>query len=166
MKSSYYYHSLFLIEQNLNRFNFESLQFPQDVDDHYHNLLQKTTKYRNIAIHSHSAFQGPWLENHFISHFINKPLSYFSGLVPLFIQWTDLHVKSMTTHKPQSVNNRENPIPISIPIPSEVIGPDKAGPDVRNVSSADEGDAEYGNMLKEVEALLRPDVLYVVVHQA
>ena len=39
-----------------------------------------------------AGFRGPWIENLFIDKFIGKPLSYFGGLIPLFIQWTDIHV--------------------------------------------------------------------------
>ena len=35
---------------------------------------------------------GPWIENIWIDHFMKKPLSYFSGMIPIFIQWTDIHV--------------------------------------------------------------------------
>lgn len=30
-------------------------------------------------------------ENHFIDHFISKPFSFFNGLVPLFVQFVDIH---------------------------------------------------------------------------
>ena len=41
---------------------------------------------------SNAGYHGPWIENLFIEHFIGKPLSYFNGMIPLFIQWTDMHV--------------------------------------------------------------------------
>ena len=37
---------------------------------------------------------GPWIENLFISEYMNKPLSFFNGLIPLFIQWIDTDILS------------------------------------------------------------------------
>lgn len=41
---------------------------------------------------SHLGYDGPWIENYFIDAFIDKPLSYFRGFIPLFIQWVDVMV--------------------------------------------------------------------------
>ena len=40
-------------------------------------------------------------ENHYIKNFIDKDLSYFNGFIPLFIQWTDLHVAHMSRSEPR-----------------------------------------------------------------
>lgn len=45
-----------------------------------------------LAITNISGYFGPWIENIFIDTFIEKPLSFFHGMIPLFIQWTDIHV--------------------------------------------------------------------------
>lgn len=34
-------------------------------------------------------YEGPWIENFFIDKFSLKPLSYFGGIFPLFVQWSD-----------------------------------------------------------------------------
>lgn len=74
-------------------FNFDSLIFPIDAEKHYADLLFETQTYRNVLPHEGpSGYKGPWIENHFIKHFIGKNLSYFNGFIPLFIQWTDIHV--------------------------------------------------------------------------
>jgi hypothetical protein len=52
-----------------------------------------------IFRHGHVYYKGPWIENYFIHNFIDKPLSYFSGLFPLFIQWTDIHVHDFSPNK-------------------------------------------------------------------
>jgi hypothetical protein len=67
--------------------------YPIDAEEHYSNLLFETRMYRNFTIHEGPAgFMGPWIENYYIEHFFGRNLSYFNGFIPLFIQWTDLHV--------------------------------------------------------------------------
>ena len=74
-------------------FSWDALRFPEDAEEHYAKLLQKTKKFRtNILPHTYSGHADPWLENKFIDHFSSLPLSSFGGLIPLFIQWTDIHV--------------------------------------------------------------------------
>ena len=64
---------------------------PDDVEQHYREMLEITASLRNIPLSTYAGWSGPWMENHFISEFCcDKPLSFFGGLVPLFIQWTDL----------------------------------------------------------------------------
>lgn len=60
-----------------------SLNFPDDYQEHYRMLLNKTSIFREYER------KEPWIENYFIARFIDKPLEYFSGFIPLFIQWTD-----------------------------------------------------------------------------
>lgn len=52
---------------------------------------------RHLPTHSQAGYSGPWIENHFISHFIQKPLDYFHGMVPLFVQFVDMHVNDFRT---------------------------------------------------------------------
>jgi hypothetical protein len=66
--------------------------------------MLKTEKFREIQPHSAGGYRGPWIENLFIKHFMGRPLSYFNGLIPLFIQFVDIHVASF-----------QNPINESIP---------------------------------------------------
>ena len=71
----------------------DKLHFPSDAQEHYSELLAATKPFRtNIPVHSAVGYNGPWLENHFISRFVDKPLAYFRGLIPLFVQWVDIHV--------------------------------------------------------------------------
>ena len=64
---------------------------PEDLEDHYIELLNITAPLRNVSMSWYAGYHGPWLENAFINEFCcDKPLSYFGGLVPLFVQWTDL----------------------------------------------------------------------------
>ena len=32
---------------------------------------------------------GPWIENIFITKFIDRPLHTYGGLIPIFVQWID-----------------------------------------------------------------------------
>jgi len=65
--------------------------FPSDAEAHYKELLAKTSKWRNHPVHEVLGFRGPWIENAFIDHFMEQPLSYFRGLFPLFVQFVDIH---------------------------------------------------------------------------
>jgi hypothetical protein len=76
----------------LNMENMDKIKFPADAEEHYKDLLEKTLPYRNHKPHSWAGFSGPWIENIFISEYADKPLTTFSGMIPLFIQWTDIHV--------------------------------------------------------------------------
>lgn len=70
------------------------LSLPSDAEAHYKEILELTKPFRNHRPHNWAGYGGPWIENHFIHHFIDKPLSYFGGMFPLFIQWTDIHVNA------------------------------------------------------------------------
>ena len=65
--------------------------------EHYKLLLQKTEKMRKLPVHHGAGYNGPWIENHYINHFMRQPLSYFNGLVPLFVQFVDIHVNDFRT---------------------------------------------------------------------
>jgi hypothetical protein len=72
----------------------EDFHYPDDAEAHYQDLLNKTAKYRGHPTHYTKGFDGPWIENLWIENFLNKPLSYFSGLIPIFVQHVDIHVHS------------------------------------------------------------------------
>ena len=68
-------------------------KFPEDAEHHFDMLKEVTARYRREApMHSYAGYSGPWIENYFISHFFDKPLSFFNGLIPLFIPWIDIHL--------------------------------------------------------------------------
>jgi hypothetical protein len=69
-------------------------KFPADAESHYRELYAKTAHMRNITMHRHAGYTGPWIENHWISSFENLPLSAFGGLIPVFVQWVDIEVDS------------------------------------------------------------------------
>ena len=86
----------------IHQVNFDTLKYPTDAKEHYESLLKATAIYRTIPPHKGpNTFQGPWIENHYIKNFIDKDLSYFNGFIPLFIQWTDLHVAHISRSEPQ-----------------------------------------------------------------
>ena len=64
---------------------------PVDAESHYRELLKKTEKFRNHPSHEVHGFKGPWIENKWIERNIGKPLSSFNGLIPLFVQFVDIH---------------------------------------------------------------------------
>lgn len=70
-----------------------NLNYPNDAEQHYVQLMNITSRYRGIPVHSGGNYSGPWMENHFIDRFSEMPLSYFSGLFPLFVQWTDYQLR-------------------------------------------------------------------------
>lgn len=81
-----------------------SFDYPEDAEAHYQELLNKTAKFRGHPTHYTTGFDGPWIENLWIENFISKPLSYFRGLIPIFVQFVDIHVHSFM--RMGSINNR------------------------------------------------------------
>lgn len=67
-------------------------KFPDDAEAHFQELKEKTLGFRNYPMHEYANYSGPWLENIFISRFIDKPLSYFQGFIPIFVQWIDAQI--------------------------------------------------------------------------
>jgi hypothetical protein len=68
--------------------------YPADAEAHYKMLLEQTHKFREgIPIHEGPAgYLGPWVENIFNRQFMQRELSSFNGIIPLFLSWTDIHV--------------------------------------------------------------------------
>lgn len=60
-----------------------------DIHSHYRTVLSMTAKYRVFPYHKVECYQGPWIENYFIHRFIHKPIQFFGGIIPLFVQWSD-----------------------------------------------------------------------------
>jgi hypothetical protein len=81
----------------------DSFKFPDDAEAHYQDLLNRTAKYRGHPTHYTKGFDGPWIENLWIENFASKPLSYFGGLIPIFVQFVDIHVHSFMRMGP--INN-------------------------------------------------------------
>lgn len=78
-------------------------QYPSDSFEHYsriHQRLSTWTQQPNHRPHRAAGFDGPWIENRFISHF--QPLikskddliHHFGPYIPLFVPWTDHWLKS------------------------------------------------------------------------
>jgi hypothetical protein len=67
-------------------------RFPDDAEEHYREILNKTGSYRSAPVHEYAGYEGPWLENLWISEYMKKPLSFFNGFIPLFIQWIDSQI--------------------------------------------------------------------------
>jgi hypothetical protein len=66
-----------------------SFQFPSDAEEHFEIIKNRTVDYRKQPVHEYSEYAGPWIENIFISKFLDRPLHAFKGFIPLFIQWID-----------------------------------------------------------------------------
>jgi hypothetical protein len=66
--------------------------YPLDAEGHYYDLLERTAIFRNQPFHYYAGYNGPWIENYFIDAFIGKQLSFFNGMIPLFVQWVDVMV--------------------------------------------------------------------------
>ena len=87
--------------------NISLLAFPHDAEKHYGELMNATRPFRNLLPHEGpSEYRGPWIENHFIEHFISRDLSYFNGFFPLFLQWTDIHVADIDHTAPYYNNSK------------------------------------------------------------
>lgn len=67
------------------------LSYPTDALEHHAHLLNLTAQYRGYSPHTGQGyFRERWIENYFIDTFMHKPLESFSGLFPLFVQWSDI----------------------------------------------------------------------------
>jgi hypothetical protein len=83
------------LKKRWNGANIQELHnfsFPKDALEHYNHIINITAKYRKTPMHSYAEYSGPWIENWFINSFVDKPLEYFNGLIPLFVQWIDNHL--------------------------------------------------------------------------
>ena len=67
----------------------QALKYPADAEAHYKHVLDETKRYRQGRPHCHISFCGPWIEHLFIAKYEQKDYTYFNGLIPIFIPWTD-----------------------------------------------------------------------------
>jgi len=72
--------------------SFKGWRLPDDAEEHFEHLKNVTAQFREAPVHEYSGYEGPWIENIFIRDFIDKPLSYFNGFIPLFIQFIDMQI--------------------------------------------------------------------------
>ena len=72
-----------------NPSDFAKWKLPDDAEQHFEELKNLTAGFREAPVHFYAGYEGPWLENIWIKQFIDKPLSYFNGFIPLFIQFID-----------------------------------------------------------------------------
>lgn len=75
-----------------------SLEYPEDAEAHYREILNKTKPFRQYGHHRFGGYRGPWIEKYFMKRFKTKPLSYFNGLIPLFVQWVENDLHTRITH--------------------------------------------------------------------
>lgn len=68
--------------------------FPDDADVHHEDLIKKMARFRTAKEHDYAGYGGPWIENLFIKSYMEKPLSFYNGLIPLFAQWIDTDLAS------------------------------------------------------------------------
>lgn len=67
-------------------------RFPDDAEDHFQDIYRRTERFRQSPVHEYAGYEGPWIENIFIANYSTKPLSFFRGFIPLFIQWIDTQI--------------------------------------------------------------------------
>ena len=61
-------------------------KYPDNVEEHYEELLDVTQPFRVQPFHDYAGYAGPWIENHWIFTFMGKPLSDFGPYIPLFVR--------------------------------------------------------------------------------
>ncbi len=67
-----------------------TFKYPRDAEEHYDELKRVSARFRGLEPHTGQGYyREKWIENHFIDAFLDRPLSEFAGLFPLFLQWTD-----------------------------------------------------------------------------
>lgn len=66
----------------------------------YHRILNLTITAREYPMHSWLGYNGPWIEDVWISTFCcNKDISEFGPYVPLFVPWLNIYKKSKYGYK-------------------------------------------------------------------
>ena len=132
-------------------FDWNKVAFPADAEEHYASLLSQTLKFRtNIKPHTYAGYSGPWMENHFIERFSSLPLSAFRGLIPIFVQWTDIHVHYFMKDKEKGKDNGKD---------KGILSSASASP-MPNLPTE-----TFLTLHKQIQAMLRPNVLYVAITQ-
>lgn len=67
--------------------------FPDDAEAHFAAIQAAVQPFlAKNPVHSYAGYDGPWIENLWIAHFQHKPLSFFRGLIPLFVNWIDSEI--------------------------------------------------------------------------
>lgn len=67
--------------------------FPDDAEQHFEQLQAAIKPFLSKnPIHQYAGYNGPWIENVWINHFKDKPLAYFRGLFPIFLNWIDSEI--------------------------------------------------------------------------
>jgi hypothetical protein len=77
--------------------------FPDDAEEHFQFLKDRTARFRTAPVHDYANYQGPWIENIFISRYLDSSVYRFNGLIPLFIQWIDNQI--LRRHYFDDINN-------------------------------------------------------------
>lgn len=73
--------------------------FPNDAESHFRHLQEVVRPFvKKHPYHSYSGYSGPWVENIWIEYFGNKPLTYFRGLFPIFLNWVDSDIGKDMPH--------------------------------------------------------------------
>mmetsp|Transcript_26953 Transcript_26953/g.59228 ORF Transcript_26953/g.59228 Transcript_26953/m.59228 type:complete len:410 (+) Transcript_26953:149-1378(+) len=80
------------------------LSYPRDSFEHFHHIhhrLSRWIQHSDHKPHKAAGYSGPWIENHWISHFQQELESnhyslsdVFGPYIPILIPWTDIWVKN------------------------------------------------------------------------
>jgi hypothetical protein len=136
-----------------------SFKFPKDAQKHYDELMTITEQFRGLSPHKKnsyfestnitasydqggtgsSIYEQKWIENHFVDAFSKKSLTYFRGLFPLFVQWSDVQLHHK--HQQQKLSGKRIK--------------DRGG-----------ARATAYEMFRPLLKVMRKDVLYITVSQA
>ena len=85
--------------QRLSGLRIARLRYPDDAAAHHFELMQATQRFRSVKMHGHAGYDGPWVENVWISTFAQRPLAEFYPYIPLFVPWTDVWKAGATSYK-------------------------------------------------------------------
>ena len=91
------------------------LEYPRDVEEHFYEIRQALAPWAQHTAHKmHQAagYGGPWIENHWISHFEQNIYDqsdlclsdHFGPYIPLFIPWVDIWVAGKRNYPPGFVD--------------------------------------------------------------
>lgn len=82
------------------------LEYPSDANDHFDEITEALKPYEHCAFHSYAGYHGPWIENHWMSHFRSlwsdekqrsgdkaRLSTVFGPFIPIFFPFVDCWIK-------------------------------------------------------------------------
>lgn len=87
---------LLCLKQSNSTYGYHDIPFhsQEERNEEYHRLLNLTKEARLYPTHSWAGYDGPWIEDVWISTFCcNKSITEFGPYIPVFVPWLNIYKK-------------------------------------------------------------------------